>query len=100
MHNEANTEPAAQKQYNISANEIHKDESNLVDHKQITNTPFTITGNKTVGWFLRMGDYRITEFKDTMQEAEDEIYIKPWEITLRLIAVCQDLDEKRRNEKK
>lgn len=70
-----------------NANEPPKQESTLITHKNIQNTPFTITGNEEAGYFARLGTYRITEYYETTQEAIDEIEIHKWDTILKLILI-------------
>lgn len=68
-----------------SSEEAHKDNSTLITRKQIPNTPFTVVGNETVGYFVSWGHYRITEHKDTIEEATNLIDTDTWNIITRLM---------------
>lgn len=75
-----------------SGEETHKQNSNLILHEPIARTPFTITTvqmgelNKQQ-YFLRMGDYRLSEIGNSKKEILDELEKENWNIILKMIAV-------------
>lgn len=68
-----------------SAEEIHNDNSPLITHKKVEETPFYITGNNETGYFVRMGDYRLTEIHKTEEEAATELKTNYWHIIIRIV---------------
>lgn len=74
--------------YNIqpNANETHNKNSPLIIHREIPRTPFVITGNEDRGYFVRLGDYRISDIQKTPEEAENELVEQHWNVIMRMIA--------------
>lgn len=82
--------------------------SPLIIHEDIDGTPFKVTGNEKTGYFLRLGDYRLTDFihrrqietnypwaentsfKTMIQEYFQEyLMVNQWQIVLTIIAAVQ-----------
>lgn len=70
-----------------NAEETNKENSSLIVREQIPNTPFYIIKNLENKWFLVMGDHRITELKETKEEALDELENNKWFITMSMAAI-------------
>lgn len=68
----------------INAEETPKENSTLVEHEDLPNTPFKITKTQE-GFFLRMGDYRITDIHKDKQSATHELSKNKWLIIIRII---------------
>lgn len=90
MQKEANTAQADLLHIQNSVDVTHNDNSPLIIHEEIENTPFTITGNKEKGYFVRMGKYRLTEYH---KNKEDAIYLINWTNILTLICAIIDHDK-------
>lgn len=72
----------------------------LIEHVEIEGTPFTITGSEEKGWFLRMGNYKLTEMMDDKEKIKEHIDKNGWLLTVDVIAVILDAEEKMRNRSK
>lgn len=68
-------------------------EKQLIEQHEITGTPFKITGNKTKGYWLTMGPYRLTEVKHTKLEVIEELEDNKWNIIARCIQVTHDFEK-------
>lgn len=75
------------------AEETPNKELPLTTHEPIENTPFTITGHDKE-YFIRMGDYRLTEIKKTKLETWEELERNLWNIILKMIGAVLDRHEK------
>lgn len=75
---------------NGTINETTKHNYPLITHEQIPGTPFTITGNQDKGYFLRLGDYRITEAYQTKQDAADQLTIEQWNIIVKVLSIVME----------
>lgn len=64
--------------------ETHKSTS-LVKNEQIKGTPFRIIGTEN-GWFIVMGDHKLTENSETEDEALLKLATEYWMIIMRMIA--------------
>ena len=53
-------------------------------NEAIPNTPFRIIGNHQ-GWFIAMGNNRLTNTFKNRQQAERELKTNPWELTVNII---------------
>lgn len=78
--------------YNIQPNgeETNKENSPLIEHEKIEGTPFTITGSPTKGYFLRIGDYRLTNMGLSKRSIIKQMEEEQWNIILKMIAVVID----------
>lgn len=96
MSNTTNEEQEGIFNIQNNANETHKANSPLITHTKIDNTPFTITGNEEQGYFVRMGDYRLTDLHKTPGEAQQQIEEQHWHITMRMIgAIIERFNEQK-----
>ena len=60
--------------------------SELVKIKNVEGTPFTIvTVESTNKKFVAMGQARMSEYKDTMEECEEMINNKSWELIMAMV---------------
>jgi hypothetical protein len=82
-----------------NANEPLKENSNLITHEEIEETPFIITGSKEDGYFARMGNYRLTEYYKTPEEVIDEIAPFNWKNIVNVICAVIDVNKKIENQK-
>lgn len=78
------------KQLHESANATTTDNSNssqLVEQEPIENTPFKVVGNENYGYFVALGNKRLTEPQPTKDEAIAHLtdHKKWWQIILNLI---------------
>lgn len=78
-------------QLNIQNNveEIPKEVSSIVNRNKIENSPFWAIGTDE-GWFITMGDYRLTEPKPTEEEAIELLLTEDWNIIMRMCAVITE----------
>lgn len=68
--------------------ETHNKKSNsLITHEPIEGTPFAITGASDKGYFLRLGDYRLTQDYKTTEEVRKILHTEMWDILIKVIAI-------------
>lgn len=77
-----------------NAEEVHKDDSPLIEREDLKNTPFKIVGNKTVGYMLTIGQYNLSGFMDTKDQLQEWVEINTWFIVQRLIGSMIDFNER------
>lgn len=77
-----------------NAVDTNTDNRQLILKREIKGTPFTLTGNEDQGYFLTLGNYRLTEAKETPEEATEEIESNTWNIISRLVAAYIDFDKR------
>ena len=66
------------------------DRENYFEHKEIEGTPFHSIYQEDKGWFIVMGNHRLTEPTKTQEEAEAQISFKDWNFVTRVIGVITD----------
>lgn len=75
-------------------------DENMVTHEKLEGTPFVLrnTGN---GYFVTMGNHKITEETKTKKEAENLIFKLNWLTLIRVIATAVDnvIEERSKKEK-
>lgn len=77
-----------------SAEETHKEESTLLKREPIQNTPFHMVQDQR-GWFITIGDYRITEPYEKELDALLHLESKMWIVIMQMIGCALDRwDEK------
>ena len=59
----------------------------------IEGTPFHCKGNDTDGYVATMSNYIVTEPKETIEELEDYVRSKPWELIVTLINIVMNIRE-------
>lgn len=59
----------------------------LVDKEHIDGTPFDIVGDEELGYFVAIGNYRITQTHDK-EDCRTMIRVMEWELILGLIGAC------------
>lgn len=94
MYKEQNTTQEDILLTQTNANQPLKENSPLITHDAIKNTPFIITGNEERGYFLRLGDYRLTEYMQTKEDAAQALQKQQWDLILRCISIVTELHEK------
>lgn len=75
-------------QSNVKENNNSK--STLITRERINKTPFTVIGNEETGYFIAMGDYRLTEIHKRIEQAMAEILEEPWNVTLKMMSAIID----------
>lgn len=73
-----------------NGDEIHNKSSNLIEHIEIADTPFHITGNEETKYFLRLGDYRLTTPGQTKEECMNKVEKLNWYMITNVIAAMID----------
>lgn len=68
----------------------------LIERKQMENTPFWICGNIETGYWLTLGKWRLTEPVKDMDTVEMEVKTNKWNIIVKLI-ICINNDIKTEN---
>lgn len=69
----------------INTNNQHSSEE-LVERHNYPNTGFLIVGNKEKGYFVALGQHRLTEFQ-TYGECETAITEKNWDLIVNVISI-------------
>lgn len=72
-----------------NADETRKKSSSLTEREKIENTPFWAVRTDE-GWFLVMGEYRITEPVESKIIAIDKLKTNKWEIMMRMSAIITE----------
>lgn len=63
--------------FSAEKNNTDRVNSKLIEYEKIEATPFGIAGNKERGYWVTFGRYRLTEPKETKEDALEE-YNKEW----------------------
>lgn len=84
MSNTTNEEQEGTFNIPNNAGETHKENSPLIEHNELPNTPFHITGSKEKGYFLRLGDYRLTDIYKTEKQLFQQFEKQQWNIIMRM----------------
>lgn len=57
----------------------------IIQREKIINTPFEIVGNTENGYFIAMGKYKITENKQSIEDAKKTLNTEQWIIITNMI---------------
>lgn len=70
----------------------NKQSSHLMINDPIENTPFRLVGHTEKGWFIAMGNTRLTEFHFTKEEALEYLHDrhKVWDLMLTMMITVAD----------
>lgn len=72
----------------MNAEEIHNSSSSdgteITHREQYPNSPFWIIGNPEIGYFLALGDNRLTEMYPQIQDVRNHIMNHSWELILQM----------------
>jgi hypothetical protein len=80
-----------------SQNKLNYGEEEIT-RQQIRNTPFQIIGNDTLGYFVALGRFRISEKIPNINDVQEYVEEHKWEITMNCIsAALQGYEEEQRN---
>lgn len=84
---------------NSSNEEQHNSDSTeqLLQRIPIAGTPFTIIGNHEHRYIITIGKYKLTNWETAfwkIEDAEEFIHQKPWELIFAVIGACIDFDKK------
>lgn len=84
-----------QQHTSTNTKEAHSDNSStkISLNEAIPDTPFRLIGDPDNGYFIAIGNYRITETQKTPAGAEYMIHKEPWIITANLIAAMLQADK-------
>jgi hypothetical protein len=69
----------------MSAENTHKESSTLIEHIPVYGSPFHITKTEE-GYFLRMGDYRLTALKESEDAVREALYEEDWNIIVNIVS--------------
>lgn len=89
MRKEVNTEQGELLNTQNNVSETHNENSPLIIHEPIENTPFIITGSSNKGYFIRMGSYRLTKYVKSIEECKTMLDSNKWEIIVTIIAAVE-----------
>lgn len=88
---EKTTQNPEQSAGEIYAVEMNKEDSSDKDVKisrePVKGTPFYVVGSEEKGYFIALGQNRITEQKETPGKAINELTDKKWEIIANMIVI-------------
>lgn len=87
-------------QFNTQSNVGDTHSSKLVTNDPIKNTPFRLIGNTTQGYAIAMGNYRLTEPKETTEEALEELEFNQWNIFANMVVIIIQTYKKVQEENK
>lgn len=82
-----------------NAGKLDTRNSELVSRETIPGTPFTIVGTDQ-GYFLAMGQFRLTEYFETRDIVIDEIDAEAWNLVLQMITAVLNAEKRLENVKK
>lgn len=73
----------------------------LIQKEEIENTPFHVVGSEELGFFITIGNVRLTDPQKTMEEAYNMLDNHTWQIITNLIIslVYKILEEHDRSKK-
>lgn len=60
----------------------------LVRKEHVEGTGFDIVGNEEQGYMIALGNYRLTEWRKTIEECRDMIEKRDWELILGMMGAC------------
>lgn len=87
---------------NIQSNAEETDKqsstSELVKRIDIEETPFQAVKLVDKGWFIALGQYRLTDYKETEEECRLMAKEKHWELLLSVISVIVETADTIKNE--
>lgn len=66
-------------------------DTEIVHREKLDDTPFYVIGNEEQGYFLAFGKFRLTEPRETIDEAKNMLYDKMWDIILKLVLCSHEL---------
>lgn len=66
-----------------------KNDNYKFSRKTIEESPFTMVGDDK-GWFVAMGDNRITEYFEDELSLLDYVHDKPWDLIITVMMVVVD----------
>lgn len=81
---------------NTSVEETHKENSgnNLIERVEMEGTPFVAIKMEEGGWFLTMGNHRLTEEVSELHILEEMVSIKSWNLLMNVMTVFyKELDK-------
>lgn len=84
-----------------NADQTHKENSSkpLIERIPIDNTPFTLIGDQEKGYFIAMGNYKITDqILKNEEEANLMLKDKIYEIILNMIVIVDEKIEQMKKE--
>lgn len=67
--------------------------STLIEQEKIEGTPFMAIKQNNQ-WFLTLGNYRLTEGTDTLEETEDKLKTEMWELIMKVSITVVDIRQR------
>lgn len=92
MSNTTNTKRVGILNTQNNIENTHNSQS-LISREPIEGTPFTIIGTE-VGYFITLGDFRLSEQTPDKQELIDKITNKTWDLIIATIAAVIHVDKR------
>lgn len=74
-----------------------KENSTLIEYEQIEGTPYKAVKTEE-GWFLTIGNYKLTEPTKTLEETEEKLKTDQWHIMINTMVAINEIDRIRLNQ--
>lgn len=75
-----------------STNSKQSASEELVNKYQVPGTAFQIIGNKEKGYFIALGQYRVSDPQKTVQDCQTMIDNKDWDLIVNLMGLTTRLE--------
>lgn len=72
----------------LNAENNPKANSTLIDIEDLGGTPFKLVNHKEHGWFLTLGDYRITKPTKTKADTIVQLDTNRWDIIFTMVCIA------------
>lgn len=94
LQNRTTQRDLLQLQTNVPSSVNNSTSSNIIERKQIPNTPFTIIKHQDIGYFTTIANYRLTEPTKTIEEQLQLIENKDWILITSLCRAIFGIESK------
>lgn len=88
------TKPKENESTYLNTGEIAKENSPLINREKIEGTPFWLIGILEQGWFIVMGDQRLTEPVETKEQALKLLQTEHWQIMMNMVVTLIETGKK------
>lgn len=85
-----NAQTSAKKQDNRNSGKYTEETKELIKRFEVENSPFTIIWEENIGWYAVIGNYRMTEARQTKEAIEKEIKVPTWEMIIRVVGIITE----------
>ena len=73
--------------------------TNETKFERIEGTPFAIV-KQNKGWFIALGQYKVSDYYLTKEQAKKDIQRKDWDLILNVVSVLIEMSNKLNNKTK